>query len=684
MMPLYCKTSDEGTRHIPTASHGRTHFRKTVDMFTSDLTGNQRAFNGQNQNESSRQHRLKFCHKCIQVHTFAGRVTHLASRHTGIMRRYCANERSAFPKSIDAYTKDIGPALQHRRVELDEGWKKLEEGWKELEQRRADIGVRPRTDDEGMLAVNIGGAIASLSVSLLTDEGLFDDGNALGGLFEGIWESKRVPRDAAGRLVLDESGVCVKHIIRTMLNEGCSGSAVAKTGSGRAGRSALSPDDSLHLMHMSYALGTWQAIPTDTKHTILKGSSTILRPPELLRTGAVLRGWGVGGREEGEMYLIYRASRDGFDTKSFRARCSKDFRKTVTLIRVGTDARDSVVGGYSPVPWAEIPENRSVNNREAFIFMLRDGTCAHPNAFTPARWRCSAGRGTLQATPTSGPLFGASDLRANFNEREGCTIKTGQDVFRADSAAFLGLNGNAVLDVEVWALCNEQQHLASNALKLPADDDFSRTTAGDNRMFGEVIANSLAEERVALQHAFKRMEGAEARVTAASQALRTVYGPDLEANKEGFVVELNVRGTMMTTLRSTLQACPESALAARFDEGKWPVQETDCDEEGRRLIDCRPSVFSKVLDALRIRKRESWSLSDAEKEAGGDARGTAKVVTVEKHDRAGFGEFVDMHFPGCQSFITDIVVCDATQAKDEPTVPDPDMFGDGEYEVDYW
>lgn len=107
-------------------------------------------------------------------------------------------------------------------------------------------------------------------------------------------------------------------------------------------------------------------------------------------------------------------------------------------------------------------------------------------------------------------------------------------------------------------------------------------------------------------------------------------------------------------------------------------------------MDCPPSVFSKVLDALQIRKRESWCLSEAEKEAGGDARRAVQVVVVKEHDRACFEEFVDMHFPGCQSFITDLVAIDSSPAQEPPTRPYPEVYLGGSVDLDgtsfgdYW
>ena len=67
----------------------------------------------------------------------------------------------------------------------------------------------------------------------------------------------------------------------------------------------------------------------------------------------------------------------------------------------------------------------------------------------------------------------------------------------------------------------------------------------------------------------------------------------------------DVRGMERTTLHSTPQACPDSALAAKFDEGKRSLYWKDI-----RVINCNPLSFSKVM---RIRKRLGWSLRDQKK-----------------------------------------------------------------------
>lgn len=78
------------------------------------------------------------------------------------------------------------------------------------------------------------------------------------------------------------------------------------------------------------------------------------------------------------------------------------------------------------------------------------------------------------------------------------------------------------------------------------------------------------------------------------------------------------------------------------------VRQRKCPSDGKDfgVIDCSPSSFSKVLDVLRMRKRERWPLFF------GTSTG---LVTVPSKDQASFVEFVDMYFPGCDSFIMDVV-----------------------------
>ena len=183
---------------------------------------------------------------------------------------------------------------------------------------------------------------------------------------------------------------------------------------------------------------------------------------------------------------------------------------------------------------------------------------------------------------------------------------------------------------------------------MPITTACSAEHADNDRLFGASIAGVFMEERILLYDAQAERTLAEQRVKVAKNALTIMYGPDVASGTTPDpVVELNVRGTRMATLRSTLRACPESALAARFDETKWPSDGKDFG-----VIDCCPSSFSKVLDVLRMRKRAACYLGDPQ---GKVVEANTGRVTISTSDRESFEEFIDMYFPGCEGFVMDVV-----------------------------
>lgn len=224
------------------------------------------------------------------------------------------------------------------------------------------------------------------------------------------------------------------------------------------------------------------------------------------------------------------------------------------------------------------------------------------------------------------------------------------------------LNGKMLVEVEVFRVCPPAATSPPPAKRArTAETDppvqntqqcvrssHSRDGHHDQRKFGDDIAGAVMEERVALQQAQTELTNGRDSLEAAARALAAIYGPAVAAGEQDAVVELSVNGTRMTALRSTLQACPDSALAARFDESKWPTTEKDVDEHGRRIIDCKPSVFSNVLDVLRMRKRESWAGSS--KTCGGAVR-----VVIDAADRDSVEAFINKYFLGSERFIMEMV-----------------------------
>ncbi|CAN0201139.1 unnamed protein product [Ectocarpus sp. 4 AP-2014] len=502
-----------------------------------------------------------------------------------------------------------------------------------------------------IVRLNVGGRDLNIARSVFrkTDEASSSSWT-LGDLFEGCVWDKRLPRSADDRVVLDESPVCVEELL-------CDGA------SKRPGSASFPKDEEKYLAYVASALGLHGEIGM-----ILRGGNTTLPQGEVQRLTTILQGWCPGGPVGLE--LLYRASRDGWSGDALHARCRGDSPSTISLFRIkakSDEDSDSVVGGFSSVPWtARPPDDRGV---DSFLFMLKDGN-AGSHTVQPAKWGRKRGKHpcfTLSNVEKYGLAFGGSytlDLSV---------VWTTQTLFTANASyavppgsRFLRLQGSAIADIEVFrvpqiigALPTTPPALsvAARLIDCAAYCEASAMSAeeheNDVHRFGASIAESLNEERVALHTAQRELVQANTMAEASVNTLTAVYGPHTAAGVEDPVVELSVRGprkTMrMTTLLSTLRACPESALAARFDESKWPVTDKDKDAHGRRVIkDCSPSVFSKVLDVLRMKKREAW--------AGDDKKmGAVALVTIKVADRAPFEQFVNMYFPGCESFIMDRV-----------------------------
>ncbi|CAM9286525.1 unnamed protein product, partial [Laminaria digitata] len=288
------------------------------------------------------------------------------------------------------------------------------------------------------------------------------------------------------------------------------------------------------------------------------------------------------------MTLIYRATRDGFGRETFTSRCDKHSRDTVFLIRVRSGQEnddDSIIGGHTSTPWGNAARSQQYVTALTFVFMLKDGSGATRTDFCkPLKWDTGVDHlhEKYRVPHSDGPYFGAGDLTTTFNKASGCcTIQTKAQrhfEFGKDSP-LVALNGKKVVDIEVYRCSTPASRSRTTAPSTtePRGNALADAEAHDIHSFGQSIASSLMEERVVLDRAAKEMEAAGARVSAAVSALETVYGPSVAAGEQEAVVELNVRGMRMTTLRSTLQACPRSALATMFDADRWPVTGKDKD-----------------------------------------------------------------------------------------------------------
>ncbi|CAN0243001.1 unnamed protein product [Ascophyllum nodosum] len=572
------------------------------------------------------------------------------------MNRRSTNEKTTFTATTAAYNNEVQAALSNRRAEMDSEWDTLDQSWKELERRMDAIGVtKPVVLEACVARLNVGGLPINVRPSQLK---LVTHNNttewALTTLCDGGWDS-RVPRDKDGRIFLDESPTILRHLFNQQLKRASATSPTSAVLRDVTCPNSIASDQLSYLSHVSNDVGF--------KIMQVLGGSTVLTESELQRFSVQVRSWCPGDPQRLE--LLYRGSRDGFTTHAFHAKCTDESPSTITLVKVdhgGGGSGSSVVGGFSSVSWVPTSNNlRFIDGHgndlsygkkdspHAFVFMAKDGSAKEGQEYQPVRWilpRISTGYPAVDCDEKFGPDFGIGGFGVRGSTFKLIFDRNTANITGDKASQFVQLDNKKVSELEVYRVCSD--------LAAPAVSDLSGITEAvaaehvvNDRLFGASIAGVFMEERILLNDAQAELKLAERRVKAATYALTVMYGPDIASGKSDPVVELNVHGTRATTLRSTLQACPESALAARFDETKWPSDGKDFG-----VIDCRPSSFSKVLDVLRMRKRAGWYPGDPQEKVVDVNTGR---VTISTCDRESFEEFVRMYFPGCEGFVMDVV-----------------------------
>lgn len=592
------------------------------------------------------------------------------------MHRHNKNEGERFSAALDSTIKEAEASLCLRRKEMAQAWDDLDKGWQDLRNRMAEVGItKPVASDERIAWLNVGGSLVNVHYSVFEGKrGSSVAPWALADLFVSVWD-KRLPRDSEGRTVLDESPACIKHLVHSRLQSPGEDGGLDEA----LHEYALADDEKPNLSYVFRALGPQEpaigmtesgrsTVEASVAGMTVTGGSTVLDANNVNRLTATIQGWFP--TQPNEMTLLYRASRDGWTPDAFDARCGADSPSTITLIRVqseGSESRDSIVGGFSNIPWSGGTfRSRACDSPGAFLFMLEDGRMSRMAPFQPVKWHVFLNHLNVAVIVSArhGPAFGRGDLRVEW-----LNTPPTLGVYRFSypvSGDFVRCNKRPIVEIETFRVsstatttpplptkpaCRTTAVVADPAL-FPSSTASTKEHSDDIQKFGEMIAASLLEERTALREAHIELVEADVKATASANALAAVYGPNIAVGKEDPVVELSVRGSRVTTLLSTLQVCPESFLAIKFNENRWPATDKDVDQHGRRLIDCRPSVFAKVLDVLRMRKRAGWSRT-ASSHRGRDNIGR---IIVKADDRDAFEEFVEKHFPGdLQSFIMDCV-----------------------------
>ncbi|CAN0083927.1 unnamed protein product, partial [Ectocarpus sp. 12 AP-2014] len=255
------------------------------------------------------------------------------------MLRSLSNEKETFSEILEASARETNGILSQRRKVMDQAWDDIDEGWQALDGHMTEAGItKPLDSKEGMVMLNVGGSRLTFHRSVVEDTGKAST-SALGNLCEAKWD-KRVPRDSDGRIVLDESPTCVKHLFQDLLTPPslAKGTVVREDDFARD----ETPDLLRYRARVLGLLGYFAPIGMP-----ITGGTTIFEPHEVGRLTAVVQGWCPG--HPACLELLYRASRDGWNGAAFVEKCGDDSPSTITFFRVkgqGTGGTDSIVGGF--------------------------------------------------------------------------------------------------------------------------------------------------------------------------------------------------------------------------------------------------------------------------------------------------------------------------------------------------
>ncbi|CAN0399092.1 unnamed protein product, partial [Ectocarpus fasciculatus] len=284
------------------------------------------------------------------------------------MLRSQPNEQENFSEILEASAQETKGILSQRRKVMNQAWADIDEGWQALREHMTSVGItKPLDPKEGTVKLNVGGSRLTFRRSVLERQGRQQQPSplTLGALCEAEWD-KRVPCDSDGRIVLDESPTCVKHLVHGLITPPslAEGTVVREDDFAR--------DDTPDLLHYTArVLGL--SGPLAPVGMSIVGGTTVFEPHAVSKLTAVVQGWCPG--HPGGLELLYRASRDGWNPAAFHAKCGGNSPSTITFFRVkgqGTGQTDSIIGGFSSVPWTSRGSNTWTASPGAFLFMLKE------------------------------------------------------------------------------------------------------------------------------------------------------------------------------------------------------------------------------------------------------------------------------------------------------------------------
>ncbi|CAF3348644.1 unnamed protein product [Rotaria sp. Silwood2] len=291
-----------------------------------------------------------------------------------------------------------------------------EKEWEEIDVELATMSVTRK------VKLDVGGDIYATSVEVLTRE----KDTFFTALFSKQWELQCDPIDTS--IFIDRDGKLFAHILAYM-------------------RTDQVPDDTMknELLRRSLIIEAEYF----RLHDLLK-ILTIFPNGTLLEREQKMKLNEFYGNRDQRWQLIYKASRDGFDTNAFHSRCDNK-GPTMTIVRSNNNY---LFGGYTSVDWTSSAGIGYKNDTTAFLFTL-----TNPHNIPPTKYQIDPTKAATAVWYGSGcgPWFGEYDLGlvANSNSNNSSYTQFPSsyiDTSGKGNNTFTGARNFITSDIEVFQL----------------------------------------------------------------------------------------------------------------------------------------------------------------------------------------------------------------------------------------
>jgi len=458
---------------------------------------------------------------------------------------------------------------------------KIKDSYKELKQQQDEMALNhggANVDSSDLLDICAGGKIITVTRGTLTQL----QGTLLAALFSGRWENQ-LQKDGKGHIFLDVNPSCFKSIV-DYLNERNISPPDAPLDP-----PFVEKDDEVFLDRLLKMFGM---CGMDKVYCPALDTTTLTESSH----AEALRNFLLEDEVHGELELLYRGSRDGFNASDFHTKCDNK-GATITVIK---DVGGYLFGGFTDESWASKGEWKASN--KAFLFSLH---CHSGLVPTKLKLRVGQEGHSMFNDSEYGPVFGQVDMYVvnQSNTKTTSRVKVGYAYEcppGQNGQTFL--TGNSlfqVAEIEVFCLSQSGTH---NGLRKRKRDTITtqsqqHTKPWENLTFDEGLPESM---KAALETEQKMLteanEGLQELKHAFQQEKRFI---ELFVLGEAVdIITLNVSGEMMSIKRNTLSIYKESVLAKRFNDPLWAMEADDATKLVRTWNHNKVATWISNIDGL--------------------------------------------------------------------------------------